>query len=226
MKRNALSPDGETFVIMDANVLIPPRLSDILFDLALAGLYYPHWTAEIEAEFLKNWPIVVGQTIVDVAQAQHRLSCFRNAIPGYQVLGHMALIGQVPANVNAKDRHVAAAGLALRDYSEDNDEVLIVSSNVKDLAKANLAAMGVEVVRPGEFVDRLYAARSSVVEGAMRQVVGALAKPPYTRDQLLSVLKLHGASATAAGLEATWRTARQVKKVVDPRARRKPTRRK
>jgi hypothetical protein len=32
-----LSPGGETHVLLDANVLLPPRLSDILPDLCLEG---------------------------------------------------------------------------------------------------------------------------------------------------------------------------------------------
>ena len=45
-----LSPGDDTLVVLDTCALLPPRLSDVLFDLALEGLYLPHWTAEIEAE--------------------------------------------------------------------------------------------------------------------------------------------------------------------------------
>ena len=38
--------------------LLPSRLSDVLFDLMLEGLYFAYWTGDVEAEFLRNWPQV------------------------------------------------------------------------------------------------------------------------------------------------------------------------
>ena len=51
-KHHPLSPEGDTLAVLDACVLLPPRLSDVLFDLYLEGLYLPYWTRKIEDEFL------------------------------------------------------------------------------------------------------------------------------------------------------------------------------
>lgn len=53
-----LSPGGSTLAVLDANVLLPPRLSDILFDMFMVGLYYPRWTQTIEGEFIRNFGAV------------------------------------------------------------------------------------------------------------------------------------------------------------------------
>ena len=37
MNRHPLSPGGNTLVVLDTCVLLPSRLSDVLFDLMLAG---------------------------------------------------------------------------------------------------------------------------------------------------------------------------------------------
>jgi len=50
-----LSPCGSTYCVLDANVLLPARLSDVLFDLHAVGLYFPRWTVDIENEFLDHW---------------------------------------------------------------------------------------------------------------------------------------------------------------------------
>lgn len=52
-----LSPAGLTYAILDANALLPPRLTDVLFDRR--ALYFPRWTVDIETEFLRNWAQVV-----------------------------------------------------------------------------------------------------------------------------------------------------------------------
>ena len=58
MDRHPLSPGGNTLVILDTCVLLPSRLSDVLFDLMLEGLYFAYWTGDVETEFLRNWPEV------------------------------------------------------------------------------------------------------------------------------------------------------------------------
>ena len=217
MTRNALSPAGETFAVLDANVLIPPRLSDILFDLALAGLYYPHWTATIEAEFLKNWPVVIGKrgqgSAVDPSGAKHRLECFRGATRGgYEVMGYAALEAQVPARVDPKDRHVVAAGLALRAYSDGGDEVFLVSSNVRHLAKRATAQLRVTVVRPGEFIDLLYVAAPALVEKAMLKVVRELENPTFPPLSVAGRFGVRGycscfSAVNRRGIRTTFRRA-------------------
>lgn len=49
-----LSPGGAPLAVLDANALLPPRLSDLLFDLFIGGLDQPRWTHAIETEFIKN----------------------------------------------------------------------------------------------------------------------------------------------------------------------------
>ena len=49
MDRHPLSPGGNTLVILDTCVLVPSRLSDVLFDLMLEGLHFAYWTGDVEA---------------------------------------------------------------------------------------------------------------------------------------------------------------------------------
>lgn len=46
------------WLFWDTCVLLPSRLSDVLFDLMLEGLYFAYWTGDVEAELLRNWPQV------------------------------------------------------------------------------------------------------------------------------------------------------------------------
>ena len=69
-----LSSGGNTLVILDACVLLPSRLSDVLFDLMLEGLFFAYWTDEVEAEFLRNWPAVHPDAMQSGAK---RLKAFR-----------------------------------------------------------------------------------------------------------------------------------------------------
>ncbi len=223
MTDHPLSPGGSTYAILDANALLPPRLSDVLFDLR--SLYLPRWTVDIEKEFLRNWAKVVKKLIGDELsaykaapphpdderKAEDRLNAYRNAVGDeYRLAGygapHIAL--QVPSAVNKGDIHVAQAAILMRHLlvSEGvtSAKVFLVSSNVKHLAVADMGQLGIEVIRPGAFLDLLVQAAPVRLTAALDKTVSDLAKPPYTKSDLLGALTLHGAKSTAAHLRKAW----------------------
>lgn len=149
-----LSPGGSTFAVLDANTLLAPRLSDVLFDFHGAGLYLPRWTEKIEAEFLDHWVEVVKRISkaerkamrqaapdpADTAKTLRRLACFRgavgveHAIYGY---GDDWVVKRVPKKVDAGDVHVVSAALILKDLAAEfspDDKIFIVSHNTAHLA--------------------------------------------------------------------------------------------
>ena len=131
MDGHPLSPGGNTFVLLDACVLLPSRLSDVLFDLMLAGLYFAYWTADVEAEFLRNWPHV---HLDAPASGPKRLKAFQRAIQhGHLISGYDedVFMSSVPARVHPNDRHLIAAALVLVNglNEEDDPELLPPTEN-------------------------------------------------------------------------------------------------
>ena len=119
----------------------------------------------------------------------------------------------VPEKVDEKDRHVAAAALALRhsaDEATEDDEpalvydVLLVTDNVVDLAKGPMRKLGVRVITSGAFLDEVYAAEPDAAERAIQQAVKDLKNPPYTVAELLFALKAGGAKELVTGLSTRW----------------------
>lgn len=205
MDRHPLSPGGNTLVIFDTCVLLPSRLSDVLFDLMLEGLYFAHWTGDVEAEFLRNWP----QVHPDASKAgAKRLKAFQQATNhGHLITGYddNAFMGRVPARVHDNDRHLVAAALVIVNGLDEEDEparhnVMIVSDNTKHLAVADTRKLGIEVIKAGAFVDRLFEAAPARVIRAIAKSLSDLIKPPYTVAELADAMRLHGAKATADGL--------------------------
>ena len=218
-----LTPAGSTYAILDANALLPPRLSDVLFDLR--ALYSPRWTVDIEAEFLRNWAQVAkrlkGSELKaykdasahpqDERKAENRLNAYRHAVGDeYRLIGFGSnhITKRVPPTVNKADVHVAQAAILMRHLlvSEDivSDRVFLVSSNVKHLAAEHMAELGIEVITPGAFIDLLFQAAQDRVAEALEKTVCDLKTPPYTKADLLGALSLHGAKATAKYLGKAW----------------------
>ena len=222
--KHPLSPGGLTYAVLDANTLLAPRLADLLFDLYLVGLYYPRWTEQIEAEFLRNWakvtqsvaerPLQSKQRQINLKsssdrRAVKRLATFRAAVGDEcHVSGFddPLLLQKVPPQVDRSDRHVACAAIVLQKICIETsklDRVFLVTKNLVDLAPTEMSLLGVRVIAPGQFVDTLLERDPKRVEAALSKTASDLKAPPYTKEQLISMLKLHGAT----------RTARHVKKL-------------
>ena len=206
MERHPLSPGGNTLVILDTCVLLPSRLSDVLFDLMLEGLYFAYWTSDVETEFLRNWPQVHPDASKSGAK---RLKAFQRATNhGHLIAGYddTAFVSRVPARVHDNDRHLIAAALVMVNGLDEEDDpalhkVMIVSDNTKHLAVADARKLGIEVIKAGAFVDRLFDAAPARVSQAIAKSLSDLTKPPYTLPELIAALRLHGAKATAEGLK-------------------------
>ena len=122
MVRHPLSPSGNTLVILDTCVLLPSRLSDVLFDLMLEGLYFAYWTGDVEAEFLRNWPLVHPAASKSGAK---RLKAFQRATNnGHLILGYDddSFMSRVPARVHDNGRHLIAAALVMVHGLQEEDD--------------------------------------------------------------------------------------------------------
>lgn len=206
MPDHPLSPGGTTLAVLDTCVLLPPRLSDVLFDLHLEGLYSPHWTKAIEAEFLKNWRAVVKNA--PPGSNEKRLACFRAATGNaHEIFGYdrQKYTSLVPPKVDSGDAHVISAALVLRDAAEAGlDRIVVVTSNITHMPKKVVGAIGIDVMRPGEFIDNLCKASPDRVEAALQRTIKDLKSPPYTNARLLGTLKLHKAAETARTFSKRW----------------------
>ena len=208
MNRHPLSSGGSTLVILDTCVLLPSRLSDVLFDLMLEGLYFAYWTGDVETEFLRNWPQVHPDASKSGAK---RLKAFQRATNnGHLITGYddAVFMSRVPARVHENDRHLVAAALVMVNGLDEEDDpalhkVLIVSDNTKHLAVADTRKLGIEVIKAGAFLDRLFEAAPKRTSQAIAKSLDDLKKPPYSKAEMVSALRLHGAKAMADALKNT-----------------------
>ena len=193
----------DTLVVLDTCVLMKARVSDVLMDLRAESLFSAHWSESIDEEFLRN--MQEGFRVWEVG-ARRRLLAVKARCPESEVFMTSEDFQRVPEQVDPKDRHVAAATLALRHAAdkdqEDEDEpacdVILVTDNVKDLAKKEMAKLGVRVMRAGAFLNEVYAAEPAAATRAVQQAAKDLKKPPYTVPELLHALRAQGAKKMVA----------------------------
>ena len=143
--------------VLDANVLYPTVLREILIDVAAAGLYQPLWSLRI----LDEWRHVATRQGGDIAAiAGAEIALLTDRFPK----GMVSEQGNRTAGLDLPDpadAHVIEAAL-------NGPADLIVTANLRDFPRAALAAVGLRAVHPDVFLTDLWAHDPDPVAAAIR----------------------------------------------------------
>lgn len=167
-------------VVLDACVMLPQTLNNLLLTLADAELFVPVWTPDLLEEVERN---LTGSRFGKTPeQAKQRVLRMRTAFPFAEEFssGYRELISSMVND--PKDRHVLAA--AVRSGAG-----LIVTANLKDFPRSALEKFDVEAIHPDEFLCDLLDLHTGIVFECMEVVVTRNAHPPRTVGELLVSLE-------------------------------------
>ena len=177
--------------ILDANVLYPNLLRDLLLSLAAAGLYHARWTEKINEEWTRN----LAANRPDIAsKIGVLLDNVNQAVPDRLVENYEFLIdGLVLPDVN--DRHVLAA--AIVGHAD-----AIVTFNLKDFPANVMAQHGIEAQHPDDFImNQLELCPFEALE-IVRRVRAKRRNPACTAAALIDMIEKNGLPQAAQHLRA------------------------
>ncbi|MBW5840006.1 PIN domain-containing protein [Yersinia enterocolitica] len=177
-------------VVLDACVLYPSFLRDLLIRLGLTRLYQPKWSATIEDEWQRN--LLANRADLTQEQIQRTAAMMNTAVPDAMITGFEPLIDSVDLP-DVDDRHVVAT--AIRSNAE-----IIVTFNLKDFPAPALNAFGIEALHPDDFVMDLFDLNSALVLSAVTTQRSNLKNPPMSADQYLEALLRQGMAQTVKEL--------------------------
>ncbi|CNF58244.1 PIN domain-containing protein [Yersinia similis] len=178
-------------VVLDACVLYPARLRDLLMHLGLAGLYQPKWSDTIQDEWRRN--LLIQRSDIKPEALVHTTRLMNRALPDANVTGYESLIEGLKLP-DRDDRHVLAT--AIRAKAE-----VIVTMNLRDFPPDILAEFGIEALHPDEFISDLFDLNHAVALEAVRQQRRSLKNPPMTIDEFLNMLLKQGLPMTLKALD-------------------------
>ena len=166
-------------VVLDACVLLPQNLNNLLLTIAESELFSPVWSDQLLDEVERS---LCGEKFQKTAeQAAHRVNQMRAAFPlakeeshGYESL--------IPAMTNdPKDRHVLAA--AVRSGAD-----IVVTLNLKDFPRDSVEPHGIEAVHPDVFLCDQFDLDPRAILECLRRLVERNRRPPQSVGQLLDGL--------------------------------------
>ncbi|HEY4320386.1 MAG TPA: PIN domain-containing protein [Gemmatimonadales bacterium] len=179
-------------VVLDACVLYPAPLRDLLIRLTVAGIVRARWSDAILDEMTQN--ILKNREDLDAAALTRTRTLMCKAVPDCLVTGYQRLIEAIELP-DPKDRHVVAA--AVRAGAQ-----AIVTYNLKDFPDHELERWNIEAKHPDEFVmESIDIARGIAIRCLVEQAAD-LKKPPQTPEDILARLHDLGLIRSVAALRA------------------------
>jgi hypothetical protein len=178
-----------TVVLLDANLLYPFHLRNLLIQFGVEHIVDVRWTDSIHAEW-------IGNLVADGRATRERLTqtlkIMRRALPGADVRGYEHRIAGLVLP-DAADRHVLAAAI------EANASVLL-TFNLVDFPPEVLAVHGVVPRHPDDFLCELHASDPEAVDAAVDAARQNLRITTPEMDVYIDTLEQQGLVAFAARL--------------------------
>ena len=169
-------------VVLDACVLYPATLRDLLLSLAYENVYRARWTQEIQDEWVRN--VLIKRKDLDEEKLRRTQRLMADAIDDCLIDGYQSLIESIVLP-DPNDRHVLAA--AIVGHAD-----AIVTFNKKDFPDSVLSNYGIEVLHPDDFIMLQYDLDSIGVLEAAKAMRLRLKNPPKTVQEFLDTLEQQG----------------------------------
>jgi predicted nucleic acid-binding protein len=180
---------GRYTVILDACVLYPRLLRDVLLSLAHADLYTARWSQDIEQEWTRS---LLRHGRATEQQVAHAVEQMRTSIPDCLVEGYEPLIALVELP-DSSDRHVLAA--AIRGNAD-----AIVTFNAKHFPARYLDPFGIELQTPDQFVVNQLMLHPPTALSAIKAMRERWQSPPMTAAAMLDLFEARQLQRAAAHL--------------------------
>jgi predicted nucleic acid-binding protein len=165
-------------VLLDANVLYPYFLRDLLLSLFGAGHYKAKWTDRINTEWSEH--LLQNEPSVEPRLVQRTITLMNAIQPPARVTGYEGRIHGLSLP-DPDDRHVLAAAIA-------SGAGKIVTWNQKDFPIAVLASYGIVAQCPDQFLFDLLDSDPSSVIRTLRDMRQRLNRPSFDAAAFLAAM--------------------------------------
>lgn len=182
-----MSYSGNFKAVLDACVLYPASVRDLLLSLADHELYSPKWSAKIQEEWRYNLlkdrpdipPEVLQRTIdiMNLAFEDAEISDFNEISKGLQL-------------PDPNDIHVLAA--AIKGRAD-----VIVTNNLEDFPVDYISQFNIEVIHPDAFILNVIDLDPELALVALNEQVARLKNPPRSVDDVLGIFERNGLKKSA-----------------------------
>jgi len=176
--------------VLDANVMYPLWIRDLLLWFAHYDLYTPKWSKHIFDEWLE----AMKRKGVSESEALKRTSIVNDAFPDALVENYESLIETLKLP-DINDNHVLAAAIK-------TNANLIVTNNLKHFPIEYLSSFGLSAKTADDFFTDIIDLNHETSIKAFRDLVLNKKNPPFDEYQVLDIFRKNGLKDTADYIHA------------------------
>ncbi len=176
-------------VVLDANLLYPFQLRNLLVQFGVDGVIAPRWTERIHEEWISNL-VTAGRTPLDRLRRTRDL--MNRALPEADVPGWKQHMRDL-ALPDPDDRHVLALAAGAGT---------ILTMNLRDFPAPALATYGVQAIHPDGFLCELHDADPELIRASAEAAYANLSQSTPSFPEYLDALERQGMPALARRLRA------------------------
>lgn len=173
---------SEPIAVLDACVLYPAPLRDLLMHLTLVDAFRARWTEAIHDEWIRN--LLVNRPELRPEQLERTRRLMNAHARDALVENYESLIDALDLP-DEDDRHVLAAAIHVRAE-------VIVTFNLRDFPPETLAPYSIYAVHPDEFIMSLLETDADLVRLAAERQWRSLKNPPKSLVEFLEILRHNG----------------------------------
>lgn len=182
---------GNFTAFLDASVLYPAPMRDLLLELAVSDLYRAKWSSMVHEEWiravLENRPDLTRERL-------ERTRDLMNVHARDALVSDFEQLIDILELPDPGDRHVLAA--AIKGRAD-----LIVTANLKDFPADRLDRWGIEALHPDEFLTHQFHLSQPAFLQAVKTVRLRLKNPPKSVEDYIDTLRAQGLLATVKAIE-------------------------
>jgi predicted nucleic acid-binding protein len=177
---------------LDASVLYPALLRNVLMHFAVNDLFHAHWSEQVHNEWMRS--LLRDRPDISREQVERTRALMDAHILDALVEGYEHRIDAITLP-DQDDRHVVAAALHC-------DAQFIVTANLRDFPDSVLAPLGLIAEHPDAFLIRVLSDNKELACTAFRELCNNRKSPEQTTKEVLEIMTRQGLPTTAEALRA------------------------
>lgn len=178
-------------VVIDACVLYPAPIRDVLLSMASVGLLKPKWSNTIQDEWTRN--LLINRTDLTKQQLNTTIEAMNLAFPDANVENFEELIPSLRLP-DENDRHVLACAIKCKAD-------VITTLNLKDFPSKTIGKYDIQIQHPDELMCNLIDINEKLVCKAFEAMVNRLKSPPRTKSEVAFTLDKCGLTKSTKRIE-------------------------
>ena len=183
-------------VVLDACVLYPAPVRDLLLSLAFEGLFEPKWSKKINEEWKRN--LLTNRKDIKKDKLEDTINSMNLAFP----LANTKNFEKITKTLELPDKndtHVLACGIKSKCQ-------FIITSNLKDFPNRILNEYNITAIHPDKFILNVIESDEESCLKAFSELMYRLKNPPITQEELLVIFQKIGLSKTSSKLAELTKT--------------------